>query len=167
LILYQAGKEFYSRAGRNSILQSRCKLLSSRRISISQHHRSSRGLPLSAPEIQYLKCYSTGVGIRTLDNWTAELGFGQNRLGSAFGRTNPLKTVGQARTVGQFRTARLSFGQLGSARTFGQLGQLGQSRAELPNDETHPVQPMKMIFSFLFLAKSRFEGVTVSRIALL
>jgi hypothetical protein len=109
---------------------------------------------------------TSGVGIRTLDNWTAELGFGQNRLGSAFGRTNPPKTVGQARTVGQFRTARLSFGQLGSARTFGQLGQLGQSRAELPNDETHPV-PMKMTFDFLFLAKSRFEGVTVSRIALL
>ena len=107
------------------------------------------------------------MGIRTLDNWTAELGSGQNRLGSAFGRTNPPKTVGQARTVGQFRTARLSFGQLGSARTFGQLGQLGQSRAELPNDETHPVQPIKMIFSFFFLEKSRFEGVTVSRIALL
>ena len=108
-----------------------------------------------------------GVGIRTLDNWTAELGFGQNRLGSAFGRTNPPKTVGQARTVGQYRTARLSFGQLGSARTFGQLGQLGQSRAELPNDETHPVQPMKMIFSFFSWQKFRFEGVTVSRIALL
>jgi hypothetical protein len=67
-----------------------------------------------------------------------------------------------------------SFGQLGSlsdssvfALTFGQLGQLGQSRAELPNDETHPVQPIKMTFSFLFLTKSRFIGVTVSRIAVL
>ena len=81
------------------------------------------------------------------------------------------RTSSDSRTVSDssalFRTARLSFGQLGSARTFGQLGQPGQSRAELPNDETHPVQPMKMIFSFFSWQKSRFEGVTVSRIALL
>ena len=107
------------------------------------------------------------MGIRTLDNSDSRARLGQNRLGSASGRTNPPKTVGQARTVGQFRTARLSFGQLGSARTFGQLGQLGQSRAELPNDETHPVHPMKMIFLSYSWQKSRFEGVTGSRIALL
>jgi hypothetical protein len=50
---------------------------------------------------------------------------------------------------------------LGPARTFGQLGQLGQSRAERPNDESHPNQPMKMFFSSLFFEKIRFEGKTI------
>ena len=77
------------------------------------------------------------MGIRTLDNRTAEARLGQKRLGAAFGRTSPQKSVGQARPSSDIPNV-----------TFGKLGQLGQSGVELPNDESYKKQLVNLVGVF-------------------
>ena len=99
---------------------------------------------------------TAGVGIRTLDNSDSRARLGQNGLGSAFGRTNPQKSVGQARTIGQIRTTRPLFGH--SAR-FGHSDSSDNSdKAEpsFPANDTHPIYPITMSFSSLLFAESVF-----------
>ena len=81
----------------------------------------------------------TGVGIRTLDNSDSRARLGQNGLGSAFGRTNPQKSSGQARTIGQIRTTRPLFGH--SAR-------FGHSDSSDNSDKAEPSFPTMILTRF-------------------